>query len=71
MKRQVRSQGQEGKVSLKAGTWCGQVQGQPLPAAGFQACVLLPARKGALFERGRSGADGHNAGVPPRRRSLY
>ena len=71
MKRQVRGQGQEGKVSLKAGTWCGQVQGQPLPAAGFQACVLLPARKGALFERGRSGADGHNAGVPPRHRSLY
>lgn len=58
-------------VHLKAGTQCGQVQGQPLPAAGFQACVLLPATKGALFERGRSGADGHNAGVPPRRRSLY
>lgn len=33
--------------------------------------MLLPARKGALFERGRSGADGHNAGVPPHPSSLY
>lgn len=71
MKRQVRGQGQAGKVSLQAGTQCGQAQAQALPAVGFKACMLLPATKGALLENGYSGADGHDAGVPPRPRSLY
>lgn len=47
VKRQVRGQGQAGKVSLQAGTQRGQAQAQALPAVGFEAC-MLPATKGAL-----------------------